>query len=210
MTENPLSQEQIQELNELAKLPIEEQKEKLQEFLKELSPEQIEFLKRQQQGGGCVFCGIAEGKIPSKKVYEDDLLIGVLDINPANKGHVVLFPKKHYEILGLMEDVGHLFNVANKISKSVFEKTKAEGSNILVSNGAVAGQRTPHASVHIIPRFSGDKVKLEWKKAEVSEEEMDELAKELKEQISPIEVLEEKVEEELVKEEKLRYKQRIP
>ena len=77
-------------------------KEKLNEFLKTLNPEQIEFLKS-QQGSQCVFCAITEGKIPAKKVYEDDSLIGALDINPANKGHVILFPKVHSEILGLIK-----------------------------------------------------------------------------------------------------------
>lgn len=176
MTENPLSKEQIEELNNLAKLPIEEQKSKLNEFLKTLTPEQMEFLKS-QQGGQCVFCAIAEGKISAKKIYEDDFLIASLDINPANKGHVILFPKVHVEILSLMKDVGHLFNVANRISSVVFETTNAEGTNIFVANGLAAGQKMPHVVVHIIPRFKDDKVNFGWDKKEISEEDMDKLVK---------------------------------
>ncbi len=179
MPENPLSKEQIEELNDIAKLPLEEQKLKLNKFLQKLTPEQIEFLKS-QQGGQCVFCAIADGKISVKKIYEDDYLIGALDINPANKGHVILFPKIHYEIMSLMKDVGHLFNVANTISSAVFEATKAEGTNIFVANGLAAGQKIPHLVVHIIPRFKDDDVKFSWNKADVSEKEMDELTKKLK------------------------------
>jgi len=189
MTDNPLSKEQIEELNELAKLPVEEQKVKLNEFLKKLTPEQIEFLKS-QQGGQCVFCAITEGKVPAKKIYEDDYLIATLDINPGNKGHVILFPKVHYEILSLMKDVGHLFNVANMISSAVFEVTGAEGTNIYVANGLAAGQKMPHVVVHIIPRFKDDKVNFAWDKAEVSEEEMKELAKKLSSKFKSIKSVE--------------------
>ena len=182
MVENPLSQEQTDELNRIAKLPIEEQKVKLQEFLQKLTPQQIEFLKS-QQGGQCVFCAIADGKISAKKIYEDDYLIGALDINPGNKGHVILFPKIHYEILGLMNDVGHLFNVANKVSSAVFDATNADGTNLFVANGLAAGQKMPHITVHIIPRFKSDKINFSWDKLEVSDKEMDSLAKEIRSKI---------------------------
>ena len=52
----------------------------------ELTPEQEEALK--QQKAQCIFCQLIEGKMPSKKVYEDNLVVGFLDINPASKGHV--------------------------------------------------------------------------------------------------------------------------
>jgi len=178
MTENPLTPELIEELNKISQLPAEEQKKALPDFLKKLSPEQMEFLKK-QQGGGCVYCSIAEGKLESRKVYEDANLIGVLEINPANKGHVVLFPKKHYEVLNQIEDVGHLFNVAKQISGAVFESVKAEGTNIFVSNGAAAGQIMPHVTVHIVPRFKDDKFKLKWDKVEVKDEDMDEVKQEI-------------------------------
>ena len=179
MPDNPLTKEQIEELNEISKLSPEEQKEKLPEFLKKLNPEQIEFLKH-SQGGGCIICGIAEGKIASKVVYEDPYVMAVLDINPANKGHVLLFPKVHYEILSLMGDVSHLFNVANKISSVVFEVMNAEGTNIFVANGLAAGQKAPHIAVHIIPRFKDDKVQFAWESKGIKEEEMSKLAKKIR------------------------------
>ena len=43
----------------------------------------------------CVFCGIAEGEIPSFKVYEDEQVLAYLDINPFAKGHTLVIPKAH-------------------------------------------------------------------------------------------------------------------
>ena len=45
----------------------------------------------------CVFCAIAAGEIPSFKVYEDDIVLAYLDINPFTKGHVLVIPKEHTE-----------------------------------------------------------------------------------------------------------------
>ena len=44
----------------------------------------------------CVFCKIIAGEIPSEKVYEDNLMIIIKDINPQVKKHFLLIPKKHY------------------------------------------------------------------------------------------------------------------
>lgn len=172
--ENPLSKEQIEELNELSRLPAEEQQIKLQSFLKTLTPEQINFLKSQQQPKGCLFCLMNEGKIPVHKVYEDEKVMAVLDINPANKGHTLVFPKKHYEGASKIseEDIGYLFNVANKVALNLVDVIKAEGFNILFAEGAVAGQITKHVMVHVIPRFKEDGVNLSWEAKQFSEEEM--------------------------------------
>ena len=44
----------------------------------------------------CIFCRIASGEIPSKKVYEDDLAIAFYDLEPQAPVHVLIVPKKHY------------------------------------------------------------------------------------------------------------------
>jgi len=170
-----LSQEQILELQEIGKLPVEEQKVKLSEFMSTLSPEQVEFLKKQQ----CLFCGIANGRIDSKKIYEDDKVVAVLDINPGNKGHCLVFPKEHFNKLDEF-DVGHLFNVVSKLNKKIKEVVGSEGSNVFVADGEVAGQRFDHVVVHVIPRFKDDGVVFRWEGKEVSEEELNELVSEIK------------------------------
>ena len=162
----------------LAGLSPEDQKEKLQEIVATLDPEEQEQLFGKQK---CPFCSMAAGEIPVKKVYEDEDCIAILDINPANKGHMLLFPKKHYGMMAQIEDkeAGLLYAVANKLSKAVFEGLKASGSNIVVGNGAIAGQRAPHALINIIPRFDGDKVVVGWNPVKLSDEEMDDALKQI-------------------------------
>ncbi len=174
--DTPLTEQHIKELNDIARLPPEQQQQRLQTFLKTLTPEQIDFLKK-QQGGECLFCSLADGKIPSKKIYEDSAYLAVLDIKPASKGHVLLFPKKHYQLLGQMsdEETGKLFVLANKLSRVVFETVKAEGTNIHLANGGAAGQTMPHVVVHIIPRWKNDHVGFFWEGQKIDEQEMNAL-----------------------------------
>lgn len=182
----------------------EEQVKALQEKLKNMKPEEIKELIKQQ----CLFCQISEGKIEAKKIYEDDFILAILDINPASKGHTLVFPKEHYQVLSQVPDklIGDLFNVANKLSGIIFEGVKADGTNIFVANGPAAGQNSPHAVIHIIPRFNEDKVGLMWEPKKGDEEELKKLQEEIGSKASQIlvkkeepkkvqEVVEEKEEE---------------
>ena len=177
--ENPLNKEQIKKFNEISKLTGEKQQQELQKFIKTLTPQQVEFLKKQQmQGGECPFCSIAEGKISSYKVYEDNELIAVLDIKPANEGHVLIIPKKHVQFSTDLEDVGHIFNIANKIAKRIYDVLKLD-SNIFLANGVNAGQRMGHMIVHVIPRKENDKIVFNWNGKELDEKTLEELKNEL-------------------------------
>ncbi len=116
----------------------------------EMSPEQIAIAQRQN----CVFCKIIKGEIPSKKVHEDKECIAILDINPANEGHVLLLPKEHYAIMPQVPEktLEHMAAVAKKISKAALISTLGKSTSIFVANGAAAGQKAPHFMMHIIPR----------------------------------------------------------
>ena len=47
----------------------------------------------------CLFCKIINGEIPCYKVYEDDIVLAFLDVNPDSLGHTLIIPKKHYQDL---------------------------------------------------------------------------------------------------------------
>ncbi len=115
--------------------------------------DQAETLKE-----NCLFCHIVEGKVPSRKVFEDDLVIGILDINPANAGHVLLMPKEHYLFMPQVPEgvLSRVFSVARLLSQAALRAVRSDGTTIFVANGGVAGQRAPHFMVHVIPRISGD------------------------------------------------------
>jgi histidine triad (HIT) family protein len=174
-----LTPEKIEEIkNQLTGLEPDAQQEKLREILEDLSPEEQEQLVGKRE---CPFCLMGEGKIPVKKVYEDDTIIGVLDINPATKGHILLFPKKHAAILATVEDsvVEKLFVVANKLATAVFDELKCAGTNIVVANGPAAGQTSPHVIVNIIPRYEDDKVSISWDHTQADEGELEALSSQL-------------------------------
>jgi len=178
-----LTPERIEEIKQqLVDLAPEEQQKKFQEILADLSPEEREQLVGKQQ---CPFCLMVQGNIPVKTIYEDEKLLAILDINPANKGHTLLFPKEHAKVLSQVPDavVQHMFSVANKLSTAVFEATHAQGTNIFVANGPAAGQTAPHMIVNIIPRFSKDSVAIGWESQKVEEKEMDAIAEAIKKKI---------------------------
>ncbi|MBU0999710.1 HIT family protein [Patescibacteria group bacterium] len=214
--QNPFSEEQVRQLNEIGKLPPTEQQAKLQAMFSTFNEEQIKFLQNQQkavqeQGGQCPFCMIVEGKIPSQKIYEDDQVIAVLDINPATRGHTLVMPKKHYALTAQMPDgeLAHLFMVVNNLAKHLFETMKAEGTNIFLANGAAAGQRAPHVFVHVIPRYNGDGVNFEWEGKKAEDEELAKIREQiLKEGFEIKEEVEEEPEE--IIEHEFEMSERIP
>lgn len=131
-----------------------EQQDDMQEKIKNMNPEQLKEFQKQQ----CIFCQIISGKVQSKKVYEDGKCIAILDINPANPGHVLLMPKEHHAVLPQIpeEDIGHLFMVSKAISNAMLKGLKVTGTNVFVANGVAAGQRAQHFMIHVIPRKEND------------------------------------------------------
>jgi len=132
----------------------------------------------------CIFCKIANGEMKADKVYEDDHCIAFLDINPVNKGHALVIPKKHFEtVLDMPEDEGTaLARASVKVAKAVKRATGCEGVNLLHNIGKAAGQLVFHAHVHLIPRFSIDTMDFKWgRKKYDSEEEQEEYGRKIAE-----------------------------
>ncbi|MBW3017665.1 HIT domain-containing protein [Candidatus Woesearchaeota archaeon] len=121
--------------------------------LTEEQKKQLEEVKKQ-----CPFCQIVAGNIPATKVFEDDKVIAILDINPATKGHVLLVPKEHYFIMTVLppEVFAHMVKRAKEISACIEEAMLSQGTEIFIANGAAAGQQSGHMMIHIIPREQGD------------------------------------------------------
>lgn len=185
-----LTEEQIQKINELSKLPQEQQQIELQKLLSIMSPGQVEFLKSQQKQQ-CLFCSIVEFKIPQYRIYEDNYFIGILDINPASKGHVIIIPKKHSQFITEVE--GDFSIPIKKITSKIHEIFQADVS-IIINNGKRAGQKLPHASISIIPRYKNDNINIEWQSNKASEEELKEISQQLMIQ-KEVPKVEEKIEE---------------
>lgn len=100
----------------------------------------------------CLFCKIAEGQIPSNKVYEDELVYAFRDINPQAKTHVLIIPRKHIgscaEISGENSKIiAHIFEVIPKIAKS---EGLVNGFRVISNCGPDACQSVHHLHFHIL------------------------------------------------------------
>jgi len=122
----------------------------------QLSQEQQQMLE--QQKAQCPFCKIIKGEIPAKKVFEDELFVIVLDINPATKGHMLLVPKEHYPIMPTIPPpvLAKLFELTQEASRLCYTAMVTHGSTIFIANGAAAGQQSAHFLMHVIPREKND------------------------------------------------------
>ena len=160
----------------------------------------------------CLFCAIANKKTKSILVYEDDILVVVMDIAPASWGHMLVIPKKHYETSFHIPDdeYEHMVNVARKAAMVAMDVTQSGGVNIFDRVGEAAGQRIPHASLHVIPRNKNDGIQLGWQPKKADQNTLNSLASKIKVamsnmQIKPKEkIVERKPKKEIVIEKKLK------
>lgn len=104
----------------------------------------------------CIFCEIIDGNIPSKKVYEDDNFLAILDLSQTTYGHTLVMPKKHYDNFLAMptNEAGKLMEVVNIVANNIYKNLDCKGCNILMNTNEVAGQTVMHTHVHIIPRYN--------------------------------------------------------
>ena len=101
----------------------------------------------------CLFCKIVNGETPDKKIYEDDLVIGILDIDPNGEGHTLIIPKKHYTDYKELPDdlVLHIYKVAQKVSDKL--ESKLHKNSVSFVFNYMDAQVIKHFHLHIIPAF---------------------------------------------------------
>ena len=132
----------------------------------------------------CVFCAIAANEIPSFKVYEDDLVLAYLDINPFSKGHTLVIPKEHSS--GLLdtsdETLAALVARVKKVASHLKATLPCDGFNILQNNGEAAGQTVMHFHLHMIPRYKEDGQKINWVPQEVEASVLDDVCRQIVEE----------------------------
>lgn len=99
----------------------------------------------------CIFCKIAQGEIPSKKVYEDDLCYAFYDIEPQAPTHFLVIPKTHIASAGEITAensavVAHIFEVIAKVARELGIESFRVVSNV----GEQAGQSVRHLHFHVL------------------------------------------------------------
>lgn len=103
----------------------------------------------------CLFCRIVAGEIPSRQVYADDTAVAFLDIGPWHAGHTLVVPRRH--IADLSDAPDALTELAPSIDATAAllrDRLRPDGMNLLVNQGAVAGQEVFHLHAHLIPRYA--------------------------------------------------------
>ena len=105
----------------------------------------------------CLFCKIIAGEIPATKMYEDQNMIIIKDIDPKAKNHFLCIPKRHFKLLADMnlEDSEMLKKCFEKIPTLEKELGLENGYRLIINQGDDAGQTVFHLHIHIL---SGQKM----------------------------------------------------
>ena len=100
----------------------------------------------------CIFCKIARGEIPCKKVYEDEDLFAFHDINPATPVHFMIIPKLHLPSLVEVQPehqalLGRMLGVAARLAR---EQGLTDGFRSVINTGRIGRQEVYHLHLHIL------------------------------------------------------------
>jgi histidine triad (HIT) family protein len=100
----------------------------------------------------CIFCKIARGEIPSKKVYEDDEVLGFHDIHPQAPVHFMLIPKRHIGSLAeaTPDDAGVLGRMLSLAAGVAREQGSPDGFRTIINTGRIGRQDVMHVHIHVI------------------------------------------------------------
>ncbi len=111
----------------------------------------------------CVFCDIVAGESPASMVYEDEVVVAIMTIEPVNRGHVMVIPRKHVPFMADMDEHtgAHLFKVTMRVERAIRNSgVTCEGTNLFLADGEAAFQDVFHLHMHVIPRFKGDSFRI--------------------------------------------------
>ena len=104
----------------------------------------------------CLFCKIAEGSIPSNKLYEDEQCLAFYDIDPQAPVHFLVIPKAHIDGADVLTEenagiVAHIFTVIAKLAK---ELSLEKGYRVVTNVGEDGGQSVRHLHFHVLAKRS--------------------------------------------------------
>ena len=100
----------------------------------------------------CLFCRIVAGRIPARKVFEDDEILAFHDINPARPVHLLVIPKRHITSRATVGDtdtvvLGRMLAVANRLAT---EQGSPDGFRVIIDTGRIGHQEVQHLHAHIV------------------------------------------------------------
>lgn len=106
-----------------------------------------------EKTGNCIFCNIIAGKAETNLIHEDDLSLGLLDINPLAEGHCLIIPKRHvpwwHDLT--VEETESLFRVAKIVAEKIMQTFHPDFVCMYAR-----GRRIPHTHIFLVPTSQGD------------------------------------------------------
>lgn len=134
-----------------------------------------------------IFSRIVQGEIPAAKLFEDDLTLAFLDVNPAARGHSLVICKQELpDLLSLPPElVAAVARTSQTVARALMAALQPDGLNVVQNNGAAAGQVVFHYHVHLIPRWEGDRALSGWRPGASSPDELRALAATITAKLAP-------------------------
>ena len=126
----------------------------------------------------CILCKLRNEELEVTKIYEDELISVIMDIQPVNPGHMLIFPKKCEALIEDLDDeiLSHMMKTAKKMNMALRGSgLPCEGVNLFLADGEAAMQEIPHCHLHIFPRFKNDGFGLKFSEKYTSLPSRDEL-----------------------------------
>ena len=122
----------------------------------------------------CIFCQIADGSAPSWKVYEDENAYAFLDRSAVTPGHTLVIPREHApDICGIgKRAAGCLMEAVHEVAHLLDERLHPDGMTLFQANRKAGWQDVFHLHVHVVPRYSGDRLVKPWEVSRSSENEL--------------------------------------
>ena len=130
----------------------------------------------------CIFCEIASGKAPASFVYKDELVYAILSLEQPTPYKVLVIPREHVATLYNLTEgqASAIFQATVKVARAVRQASGCQGLNLVQSNERVGQQDIFHFHIHLIPRFEGDGIVLQWDNTPSSRERLDKFAQEIR------------------------------
>lgn len=113
-----------------------------------------------------IFTRIIRGEIPSHCVYEDAHVVAFLDVGPLSRGHLLVVPREQCAFLHELSDASAagLGAALPRLARALMRATGCRAYNLLINNGAEAGQVVMHVHAHLIPKFDdGSGLRTDWR-----------------------------------------------
>lgn len=100
----------------------------------------------------CIFCKIAGGTIPAKRVYETETLLAFPDLNPQAPAHLLVIPKQHIRSLAeaASEDTALLGALLAGVAEVARQQGLDDGYRVVVNTGDDGGQTVQHLHLHVL------------------------------------------------------------